>query len=517
MTEPESRSLGRKIFGFLDRESIAGTRLSAIAISAALTAMPLAIVIAGNHHEIVSLAPIYLVAGLAALVAAIAAFALGKFLAPHVAGILCGVFGYGFFSLPLPRLGDTFSLFVIWVVGSLVGSTVMIWIASDSKLVLRSAAVATTTAALGLAVAIPLASNESDASSPGTALAFGDDEEFIRNPNVYIFVLDGFSNPAYIEGALAEFDVDFGPDIERLEEHGFRWEQDARSNYTETRLSLPSTLNTNFPVTPENPDLDQRFLGERAMRGHNATTTFFADAGYEYWHSGSGIWDEAWCDLAVADRCIGGASINLETHAAIWGNTPVRVLVEPDLTEAQTPESVVSLISQARALQTSDAPYYFFSHMVLPHQPFRFDRNCQQTSSRSTISIGNEAEFRGEYAEQALCAASQLANAMDELLAEDPTAVVILQADHGSAFSFGRDAGLDENIRERLGIFRMTRLPDDCRHEGLAAQSLINTLPLLRSCMTGAEPEFVEPRLIFTYTEDPNAYEVVHPDDQASG
>ena len=50
--------------------------------------------------------------------------------------------------------------------------------------------------------------------------------------------------------------------------------------------------------------------------------------------------------------------------------------------------------------------------------------------------------------------------------------------------------------RERLGIFRMTRLPDDCRSEDPVAQSLINTVPLLIGCVSGVEPDLREARVL---------------------
>jgi len=517
MTEGENRRPLKAIRQFFVREPLDGTRLSAIALGAALTAMPLAILIAGNHHEIMSLAPIYVIAGVAALIAATATFLLSKVLAPHVSGILCGVFGYAFFSLPLPQQDDTFSLFVLWLAGSLVASVIGIWLASDSTLLVRLASLVTTVAAISLSVLVPLPSSDSELpSSPSSALAFQEDADFVRQPNVYLFVLDAFSHPSYIEKEMAEFDIDFTPAITRLEDLDFAWEQRARANYTETRLSIPSTLNASYPVTADNPDFTARHRGEPAMRGHNATTSFFTEAGYEYWHAGSGIWEQAGCDSTVADRCLVNGSINLETQNAIWGNTPIRSIVEPDLGDAETPESVVSRIKAARASSTSDSPYFVFTHLILPHHPYRFDRNCEPVPSQSTLTTGHLQEFRGEYAEQTLCATSQLANAMEELIEEDPTAVIILQGDHGSSFTIDQDISpwSEQNIRERMDIFRMTRLPEDCRYDDPAAQSLINTLPVLAACMTGSEPALIAPRLIITFYNNDAPYDVIHPDDR---
>lgn len=506
-------SLLAKARRFFQRAPLPRTRVTSIVFAATATALPLAILIGQNADEIARVEPIVLVAAVAALIAGLGAALLGRVVAPHVAGIIFAVLGYAFFSMSWTESQETVSLVVTWLGVSGLGSAILMWLIGDSTRNVALAAMVTTIGTIAM-IGVGLASPASNEETVPQALGFTG--EFERTPNVYIFVPDGFGNPRVIEDQLSEFhpDLDFSDRIDRLTGLGFEWEEQARSNYAETRLSVPSTLNADFPLEPgPEPNFEARFTGERALQGHNRLTETFISAGYEYWHSSSGLWGEATCDITVATRCLGSDANDVEALEVIWGLTPLRAVLSPSLDEAQDPGKVVDAIEAARA-EGSTGPYLVFSHLLLPHSPYRLDQDCNAIDSESTTSVGSELRFRGEYAGQALCTATMLADAMERLVEIDPTAVILVQADHGASFLIDSavDRWSDASIRERMDILRLTRLPEDCRHDGLAAQSLINTLPLLHSCLTETEPEFIEPRLIITNFHQ-LAYEAEHPDD----
>ena len=162
---------------------------------------------------------------------------------------------------------------------------------------------------------------------------------------------------------------------------------------------------------------------------------------------------------------------------------------------------MVASILEARQTQANDEPYIMFSHIISPHQPYRFDENCEfrnRSATGTTLELGHLPEHRPLYVNQVHCLAQQLETAMAELIEADPNALILLQADHGSAFQPAHEtlAWDDAAIEERMAVFRMTRLPDRCQSDDLEAQSLVNTPELLLSCVTGNEPDWVEPRML---------------------
>ena len=140
--------------------------------------------------------------------------------------------------------------------------------------------------------------------------------------------------------------------------------------------------------------------------------------------------------------------------------------------------------------------------MIAPHDPYRFEADCtlRDPSSPGTEFGGpNLPEYRQLYADQTECIANKLDQAMTDLIAADPTAIVVLMADHGSGFEAVSTLDWSETqLRERMAIFRMTRLPESCRSNDLAAEASINTSEIITSCIAGETPELVEPRAFLT-------------------
>lgn len=505
LESPTSSPL-RKIFG---AERIPGTWPVSLLLAASLTVMPVALLLFGNQGTIEGVGPILTVGVSAFVVATVCTAMASKVLAPHVAAGIVGAFGYGFFSMSWapPTTGPT-TLLLLWVTMSFVGSIIVIWLLSNSRIVITLGSVM----AAGLVVylvtsaglANPVATDASEVAAPPAALSFTD--PLTDRPNVYVFILDGFGRPDIVErqfGAVGE-DFDISEQVETLEGLGFAQDPSASANYTQSILSIPSTLNGELHHVPGAllDDAEIWARGRPAVKGDNFLINSLKAAGYDYWHSGSVIWDVSSCDVDIADRCLGTEIADLESKTAVWSLTPVRhYLGSVDFADVSDPSLVIPSILEARQTQPSDEPYVVFSHIVSPHQPYRFEPDCSfrgRADSGTTLGVGHLPEHRALYADQASCLMQQLESTMAELVEADPSAIILLQADHGPAFEADQETLQwdDTSVRERLGIFRMTRLPDHCRSVDPQAQSLVNTPELILSCLRGEQPEWVEPRIV---------------------
>ena len=500
----------RHVFG---ANPIEHTVLPSTLLAAALSVIPTALLLFNNGHAIAQTRPFYVAMAATAGIAAGLVIVLSQKIAPHVAGGLVGALGYGFYSLSwVPGSNQLPSLTFFWLLTSLPAAVVVVWLLSNSRAVIVLAGVASGALATYLVVS-PLTAAETPTATPEpmppASLAFGD--ELIRSPNIYVFVLDGFSNPSVTTEQFAPYGLDFSIDssIADLEQLGLRHDAQATSNYGQTILSVPSMLNATYPHTPEDPLTTNEVwsTGTPALRGNNVLVNTLQRAGYEYWSASSGAWDPSRCDPTIADRCLGTDSGNAEAMKAVWWYTPLRwQLGVTDFRKLPEPQTVVDDILDARATRQSEAPYVMISHIIGPHQPYRYEADCSFRDSNApgtTLEEGHFPEFRPLYAAQATCMSEILVDAIDELLDADPDAMVFIQADHGSEFEGDDGAGSSsawtpEMGSERLGIFRMTKVPDDCRSTDPRAQSVINTVPVILACVQGTEPDLIDPRHFFT-------------------
>ena len=490
------RSIISRVFS---RPTIARTRVASLFLAAALTVLPLGLLLAQNRGRIADPNPILLIGAIAAAVAVVATALLRVRLAPHVAGALAGAAGYIFFSMSWVGSGSTLTHLIVWFGASVGLSAVVLVLVGESKITMLGATAVVSLAAAGT-TAIGLAPTSPPITTP-TALAFAGD--VTTTPNIYLFVLDGFARPDILASQLGDLDVDIEPSIAALETLGFVLDGDATSNYAETLVSVPSTLNATLHVTPETPlTLEERWAyAQNALRGDNATVSFLTDAGYDYWHSSSGLWDNASCDASIADRCLGDGVSSFEATSAVWSTTPLRnILGQANPDSIQDPVKLVDQILEARS-EGAIEPYMLFSHVMSPHHPYRFDRECNPIDDpSSSLTIGHDDHHRSLYADQVTCLGKQLVSSMERLIEADPTAIVFLQSDHGSAFNvdFDQRTWSDDALDERMSIFRMTRLPDGCRSDDPRAQSVVNTLPIIHGCLTETEPTLVDAEMFTT-------------------
>ncbi len=108
-----------------------------------------------------------------------------------------------------------------------------------------------------------------------------------------------------------------------------------------------------------------------------------------------------------------------------------------------------------------DRPVFAFAHLISPHKPYVFDRNCR-TPSRSADTLSQETA----YIEQVQCLNSLVLGTVTEILRRsDVPPVILLQGDHGTSTLKVSDAPTaaevdPEAAGERFGAFGAYYLPD---------------------------------------------------------
>jgi hypothetical protein len=292
----------------------------------------------------------------------------------------------------------------------------------------------------------------------------------VRAParDVYLILLDEYANAAVlreIEG------FDNRPFEDSLRALGFRIPT-TTSNYTQTTLSLPSLLNAAHvqPLGRELPrDETDPTLANHLLQ-HSRVARFFQARGYRFVFFPSGWWSSTHSS-PIADSVVDvwrGVSLDRALSSTEFRRAVLRATlvsyVEPD--DPFDGDFVRRTLDGVARLPADRAPVFAFAHVLSPHWPYVFDRNCR----RPPADLGIR-DRRAAYVGQLECLNGIVLATVTRLIRDsDVPPVILLQGDHGSPIEYAKAATTLANVTpraawERFGAFGAYYLPG----EGAAA------------------------------------------------
>ncbi len=281
--------------------------------------------------------------------------------------------------------------------------------------------------------------------------------------DIYLIVLDEYANSDVLR---ERFGYDNRPFEDSLRALGFHVPRLVRSNYVHTLLSLPSMLNSahldglEHELGPKNrhPALPNYLLE------HNRVAPYLEARGYRYvffpsewWYStrGSSVADtefHPWSGFDLIRAMSGG-----ELQRTVAGSTALRYLDRDHRWEA---DHVRRTLEGLAAVPRVGGPVFAFAHILKPHVPFVFDREC------GTLGREKEVDEVTPYLEQLECVNRLLLGTVHQILrASEVPPIIILQGDHGTsllgATGYPRAGEVPPAAaRERFGAFGAYYLPD---------------------------------------------------------
>ena len=301
--------------------------------------------------------------------------------------------------------------------------------------------------------------------------------------DIYLIVLDEYAN-AEVTGRLFGFDNQVF--LDSLRQLGFVVPA-VHSNYLHTFLSLPSLLNASH-LAGLSGELGRRSIDRTVpdyLFEHNRTVPFLKSQGYQFVFFPSLSW-EATRHSPQAD---------LEFHA--WpGLDPARELTRSGLRQVLTKTSLLKFVEwgsprlvRGHVTRTFAAiaqvpkipgPVFTFAHVLSPHSPYVFDRDCRPAPQKTG---GSRAKHEAaSYVAQIHCLNHMVLDVVTTLLrTSELPPVILLESDHGSKTLLFDKAGTAENIplaaaKERLGAFRAYYLPDHGREVFGDSMTVVNVM-----------------------------------------
>jgi hypothetical protein len=153
----------------------------------------------------------------------------------------------------------------------------------------------------------------------------------------------------------------------------------------------------------------------------------------------------------------------------------------------------------------SNRKNFFFIHHNSPHFPYVYNEDCSERIDDTHIK-NNYLGYKMAY----MCNLKRIQNFMNFINNKDPSAIVIIQGDHGFEFdpkkNLSPNGFTKENARKRLEHFNALKVPNNCKKYLTNRIGNINAVRLALSCAVGLKPKLIEEKHYVGFYETQRGY-----------
>ena len=368
------------------------------------------------------------------------------------------------------------------------------------------------------------------------AVPEGKDEELMESPisrrlNVYYIILDSYPGQNTLRRV---FDYDNSPFLSFLRQKKYYIADRAFTNYPLTHISLPASLNMEYPDTTGEREPFMRKTME-IMQGYNRFVKALKRGGYEYLHFENGYYGLSTCGLA-ADDCL-----PIRVEHAFWS----KIIGTPQLLDTFYSSSIFYNYIGLKAFMVSRVeyraknngikelyswftehfdsklnPFFLFAHLLAPHEPWRYNSDCspfidllESSGNKLTNKAVGTPEYKDKYLNEVKCLNKDVEKLVESIEKKDPNAIVVIQSDHGpqTADQFSRpfEKWTDLEILERFAILSAFKLPEECQSSLYRNISPVNNLRVVLGCLEKKNPKLLEDLSYFATYEDGKFIETI--------
>ena len=279
----------------------------------------------------------------------------------------------------------------------------------------------------------------------------------LRRPHIFYIVLDAYGRSDVLH-ELYQFDN--GDFLNHLRQKGFYIANESHSNYSQTYLSLASSLNFSY--------LDD--VAQRAAESHETSVlshfiqssqlaSFLRTQGYRFVSFSSGV---SFTEIRNADVFVNRPRFLTQFEYVFLLTTPVGQFTQTSrFQESLHRERLSYIFAHLPDYASSSSPVFVFAHILAPHEPFVFGEAGEavdDTGSGGMTGAGPGLDYVLKYRRQIQFVTKRIQSTIDEILAQSSAPpIIVLQSDHGPA---QRPLGEFGNLDERMSILHASHLPD---------------------------------------------------------
>lgn len=341
-------------------------------------------------------------------------------------------------------------------------------------------------------------------------------------PDIYYFIFDRYAGPKSLQ---EEYDFDNSAFFNFLKNKGFYVAEHAKANYPKTFLSLGSSLNMEYldyltVQTNGGASRDESLVTPLIRNGK--VIQFLKERGYTIVNIGPKTWTPT-SENPSADKnfvmpnstypyadIFTTGFLNTTIVAPILQaviKNPNDVSVDPDNNEHRNIAIYeLGVIDEAIDIK---GPKFVFVHILLPHDPFVFDRECHPISETQV----NQHDHVYNYLQQLQCTNTKITGVINDILTKSKTPpVILLQSDEGpfpmkepidasQSWSKASDTALAEKF-PILSAYYFPNVPTDTLYDSI---SPVNSFRVLFNTYFGTDYELL-PDKNYVFQDSKNYY-----------
>jgi hypothetical protein len=320
-------------------------------------------------------------------------------------------------------------------------------------------------------------------------------------PDIYYIILDSYSRDDMLE---KHYRLDNTPFLNQLEQMGFFVARCAQSNYSQTELSLASSLNYDYldnlgeQFKPDNT----RRTGLFELIQHSAVRSNLESLGYSVVALDSGYDPTRLTDADIYYAPRKTSEIN-DFEETFVRTTAARLVAEgvaslnlpPDweTRDQAHRERILYELEQLRQIPALPGPKFVFAHIITPHWPYIFGPNGEPVHERPESETG--------YHDQVLFINKQILPILQNIIELSKTPpIIVVQGDHGPV--------LDDPER-RMSILNAYYIPQGGDRTLYEQISPVNTFRLIFNAYFGLGTILLDDISYYSSYEEPYNYQVI--------
>jgi len=315
------------------------------------------------------------------------------------------------------------------------------------------------------------------------------EQEIGEKPNIYYIVLDGYGRSDVISKFYGYDNSRF---INFLQTNGFYVEKNAYSNYSQTELSLSSSLNMDYiqdivKNLDKNSD-DKKILYDLIQK--NQVVSFLKNIGYKFVSVSSGDSNTEFynADLYLQDQ----SSFLTEFRNSLINTTPITSVPIKAVKNLQYEfhrTKIKYSFSVPEKINNGNIPIFAFIHILSPHPPFVFKSDFSQVNPNIPYSLADGSHFLKTspksdyifgYKQQAEFVSKKTQEMISKIIKNpSESTIIIIQGDHGPGSELDQDSALNSNAKERMPILNAIRAPKLTRNKIGGTSTPVNTFRII--------------------------------------
>jgi hypothetical protein len=291
-------------------------------------------------------------------------------------------------------------------------------------------------------------------------------------PTIYYLIMDAYTRNDILQ---EYFDYDNSDFTDFLKSEGFYVADKSISNYGQTVLSIPSSMNMMYmdsvisKIGPENGD---RWPMAKVLNNSKLLRTL-GQQEYKSVSYDASMFEVVYLKSADIFHTTPGTKLSLFQNELI-NTTAIRSFnrrrkIKTLSQEDYHRKKILNAFDHIGQIPSKLVPYYVHGHILAPHQPFLFDKDGNPKSMEGGYNIwsplapkSNNELYKKGYVGQLQYINKRLKELITKIIHESKRpAIIILQGDHGTASELRNHQGFENNdFKERFSIMNAYYFPD---------------------------------------------------------